>query len=177
MARFTAHRNLREPRRLRLRLRREVGEPDDGITDTTTIRGSVTRARKRSTMRTTVFERDGEQVRARVTPSPEWERFDEYDGEPLDRVRLSEFLQVPGAEFQLVEIAAGGHFVMHSSPDVAFCQVVRGKGKLGLPDGSALDYQGPELYVFLPDTLHDWHDIEEDTLLSVCLIRHRGGVG
>lgn len=121
-------------------------------------------------MRTTIFELDGDRVRPGVTFSPDWKPFEEYDGKPLEQVRLSEFLQVPGAELQLVEIAAGGHFVMHSSPDVAFCQVVRGRGKLGLPDGTALDYEGPELYVFLPDTLHDWHDIEEDTLLSVCLV-------
>lgn len=122
-------------------------------------------------MRTTIFRLDGERVRHHVSDTPEWKPFEEYEGEPLDQVRLSEFLQVPGAEFQLVEIAAGGHFVMHSSPDVAFCQVVRGRGKLGLPGGTELDYRGPELYVFLPHTLHDWHDIEEDTLLSVCLVQ------
>jgi hypothetical protein len=25
--------------------------------------------------------------------------------------------------------------------------------------------------VFHPGALHDWHDVEEDTLLSVCLVR------
>jgi hypothetical protein len=53
---------------------------------------------------------------------------------------------------------------------LAFCQIVRGRGRLGLPDGRSLAYEGPELYVFLPDTLHDWHDVEEDTLLAVCLV-------
>lgn len=125
-------------------------------------------------MRTTIFELDGEQVRPRTLESPDWEPFEEFDGRPLDQVRLSDFLQVPGARLQLVDIAAGGHFVMHSSPDVAFCQVVRGKGKLGLPDDTALDYEGPELYVFRPHTLHDWHDIEDDTLLSVCLVSQPG---
>jgi hypothetical protein len=33
-------------------------------------------------------------------------------------------------EIQPVGIAAGGHFAMHTSPNVAFCQVVRGAGKL-----------------------------------------------
>ena len=33
------------------------------------------------------------------------------------------------------------------------------------------DYEAPELYVFHPGALHDWHDVEEDTLLSVCLVR------
>ena len=121
-------------------------------------------------MRTTIFRIDGDRVVPDVEEKPPWQPFTEYDGKPLDRVRLVELLTVSGAELQLVEIAAGGSFVMHSSPDVAFCQVVRGRGKLGLPDGRELDYQGPELYVFLPDTLHDWHNIEEDTLLSVCLV-------
>src|SRR5215217_6713978 len=68
-------------------------------------------------------------------------------------------------------IAAGGHFAMHASPDIAFCQVVRGRGKLGLPGGTEISYEAPELYVFHPGALHDWHDVEEDTLLSVCLVR------
>lgn len=124
-------------------------------------------------MRTTIFHLDGKTVRPQVIDTPAWEPFEEFDGQPLERVRLSDFLQVPGATLQLVEIAAGGHFAMHSSAEVAFCQVVRGQGKLGLPDGTALDYEGPELYVFQPDTLHDWHDIQEDTLLSVCLVHQR----
>ncbi|MGH8874998.1 MAG: hypothetical protein ACRDVM_07090 [Acidimicrobiia bacterium] len=122
-------------------------------------------------MRTTIFELSGERVIARVREAPPWMPFTEYDGRPLDRVGLVEVVTVAGAEVQLVEIRAGGHFAMHSSPAVAFCQVVRGRGKLGMPDGTELAYQGPELYVFLPDTLHDWHDIEQDTLLSVCLVR------
>ncbi len=121
-------------------------------------------------MRTTVFELAGERVEPRVREAPDWRLFAEYDGEPLEGVRLVELLAHPGARLQLVEIAAGGRFAMHSSPDVAFCQIVRGRGKLGLPDGRALDYHGPELYVFLPDTLHDWHDIQEDTLLAVCIV-------
>ena len=45
------------------------------------------------------------------------------------------------------------------------------RGKLGLPDGTEVAYQAPELYVFHPDALHDWHDVEQTTLLSVCLVR------
>jgi hypothetical protein len=122
-------------------------------------------------MRTTVFSLEGDKVSARVTEKHEWQPFDEYDHKPLTNVGLVELLQHATWEMQLVEIRAGGHFAMHSSPDVAFCQIVGGKGKLGLPGETELFYEGPELYVFLPDTLHDWHDIEEDTLLSVCLIR------
>lgn len=122
-------------------------------------------------MRTTVFEyRDGN-VQATPVERPDWNPLDEYDGKPLERVRDFGVLAVPQASIQLVEIGAGGSFAMHSSPDVAFCQIVRGRGKLGLHDGSELAYDAPELYVFLPGTLHDWHDIEADTLLSVCIVR------
>jgi quercetin dioxygenase-like cupin family protein len=122
-------------------------------------------------MRTTVFELDDGRVAPRVSESPPWQPFEEYDGKPLERVRVWDIAEPPGGLLQLVEIRAGGHFAMHSSPDVAFCQVVRGRGRLGLPEGRELAYEAPELYVFLPGTLHDWHAIEEDTLLSVCLVR------
>lgn len=121
-------------------------------------------------MRTTVFELADGSVQARVTESPSWEPFEQFDGKPLEHVRLVELLREAHAELQLVEIAAGGRFAMHSSPMLAFCQIVRGRGRLGLPDGRSLAYEGPELYVFLPGTLHDWHDVEEDTLLAVCLV-------
>ncbi len=124
-------------------------------------------------MRTTIFDRDGDRVRVQVAESPGWRAFEEYDGKPLERVRVVDLAEPPHALLQLVEIAVGGRFAMHSSPDVAFCQIVRGRGKLGLPDRQELSYIGPELYVFLPDTLHDWHDVEEDTLLAVCIVRQR----
>ena len=122
-------------------------------------------------MRTTIFDLQDGSVEARVEESPRLEPLAEYDGKPLKGVRVRDLIEPPGALIQLVEIAAGGQFAMHSSPDVAFCQVISGRGKLGLPDGRELDYEGPELYVFLPGTLHDWHAIAEDTLLSVCLVR------
>lgn len=121
-------------------------------------------------MRTTVL-RYAQGVVFDVKEAPEWRPFEEYDGKSLDRVSLVELLEVPGGEIQLVEIRAGGAFAMHSSPDVAFCQVVRGRGRLGLPDGIELAYSGPELFVFLPGTEHEWHSITEDTLLSVCLVK------
>jgi quercetin dioxygenase-like cupin family protein len=125
-------------------------------------------------MRTTVFEVHSGAVVTDVREEPDWQPFAEYDGKPLERVRVQDLIEPPGALIQLVEIAAAGSFAMHSSPDVAFCQIVRGRGKLGLPDGRELDYRAPELYVFLPGTLHDWHAVEEDTLLSVCLVRQSG---
>jgi quercetin dioxygenase-like cupin family protein len=124
-------------------------------------------------MRVTTFIADGETVRADVAEEPPWQPFSEYGGQPLERVQLVEVEKLSLGEIQLVEIAAGGRFAIHTSPDVAFCQIVRGKGMLGLPGGTEIPYEGPELYVFHPGSLHDWHDIEEDTLLSVCLV-HAG---
>jgi quercetin dioxygenase-like cupin family protein len=121
-------------------------------------------------MRVTTFIAEGGTVRSEVAKEPAWQPFSEYDGKPLERVRLVEVEKLSLGEIQLVEISSGGRFAMHTSPDVAFCQIVRGKGKLGLP-GTEISYAGPELYVFHPGSVHDWHDIEEDTLLSVCLIR------
>jgi quercetin dioxygenase-like cupin family protein len=122
-------------------------------------------------MKTTIFELQGETVEPRLIEGPDWLPMDEYDGQPLKQVRYVDLLESPHAVVQLVEIAAGGSFAMHSSPDLAFCEVVRGRGTLGIPDGRELSYAAPELYVFLPGTLHDWHDVEEHTLLSVCLVR------
>jgi quercetin dioxygenase-like cupin family protein len=122
-------------------------------------------------VRTTVFEYLDGEVKVTATQRPEWKPLAEYDGKPLERVRDVDLLETPQATMQLVEIRAGGSFAMHSSPHLAFCQIVRGRGQLGLPGGKELAYSGPELYVFLPETLHDWHDIEEDTLLSVCIVR------
>ena len=122
-------------------------------------------------MKVTTFTDDGGRTGVQVAATPAWEPLDAYDGKPLQGVRLVVVERLALGEIQLVEIAAGGRFAMHTSPDVAFCQVVRGRGKLGLPDGGELAYQGPELYVFHPGARHDWHDVEEDTLLSVCLVR------
>jgi quercetin dioxygenase-like cupin family protein len=125
-------------------------------------------------VRTIVFEyRDGD-VHVKPVERPDWDPLSEYDGKSLERVRDVDVLEVTHASMELVEIEAGGSFAMHSSPHVAFCQIVRGRGKLGLLGGRKLEYMGPELYVFLPGTLHDWHDVEEDTLLSVCIVRAAG---
>lgn len=122
-------------------------------------------------MRMTRFTLDGDHVRVEVQDAPAWEPFEDYEGQPLRGVSQAPLDEVPRAEIQYVRIAAGGHFVMHTSPDLAFCQVIRGAGVLRLPDGTDLSYEGPELYVFHPGTLHEWHQITEDTLLSNCLVR------
>ena len=123
-------------------------------------------------MQTTIFSLDEEgRVVTTTNKTPNWRPFEEFDGEPLDRIRLVELEQGSYCEIQLVELGTGGNFVMHTGPELAFCQIVRGKGKLGLPEGKEILYEGPELYVFHPGTLHDWHDIEDDTLLAVCQVR------
>jgi len=33
-----------------------------------------------------------------------------------------------------------------------------------------VQYRGPETFVFHPGTLHDWHDVTEDTLLAVAIV-------
>ncbi len=84
-------------------------------------------------MRTTIFEyRDGD-VEAAPVEHPDWNPLDEYDGKALERVRDFDVLAVPQAAIQLVEIGAGGSFAMHSSPDVAFCQIVRKGARLRRP--------------------------------------------
>lgn len=125
-------------------------------------------------MRVTVFELDGDDVRTRVTDTPAWQPFEEWEGQALTDVSLVVLQEVPRAELQQVLIGAGGHFVMHTSPDLAWCQIVRGRGVLALPDGTELPYEGPELYVFEPGTLHEWKDVTEDTLLTTVLIRRPG---
>lgn len=125
-------------------------------------------------MRVTTFTEHDGTVEAATAEAPDWQPFAEYDGEPLEGVELVELDRTSGAEMQLVRIAAGGHFAMHSSPDTAFCQIVEGAGTLRLPDGRELTYRGPELYVFEPGTLHEWCAVTSDTLLSVCLLRHAG---
>lgn len=73
-------------------------------------------------MRTTVFELCSGGVVTDVREEPGWRPFEEYDGKPLERVRVQDLLEPTGALVQLVEIAKGGSFAMHSSPDVAFCR-------------------------------------------------------
>jgi quercetin dioxygenase-like cupin family protein len=122
-------------------------------------------------MRTTIFQLDQRgAVQPAVDEVPAFDAFETFDGRPLERVHLHQIATRGDIELQHVRIAAGGHFVMHSSPKLAFCHIIAGEGKLGLPDGRSLPYRGPETYVFLPDTLHDWHDVTVDTLLAVAIV-------
>lgn len=121
-------------------------------------------------MRFTVFEFDGEAVRASVTTDPPWKPVEQWEGQPVSGMQALDVLQTAGATMQLTRIRAGGHFVMHASPTAVFCQIVHGRGVLGLPDGRRIGYHGPELFVFQPGTPHEWTDVTEDTLLSACVL-------
>ncbi|MGH2776999.1 MAG: hypothetical protein ACRDJT_16425 [Actinomycetota bacterium] len=122
-------------------------------------------------MKATIYGVQESRVTREVIPEPDWKKFSSYDGKTLVLVDLVELRSVRNAELQMVRIRRDGHFVMHSSPDVAFCQIVAGRGSLILPGNQIVGYNAPELYVFMPGSLHEWSDIQEDTLLSVCLVR------
>lgn len=105
-----------------------------------------------------------------IDDEPAFSPMTAWAGEPLDKVRLHEIDTRGDIELQLIEIQAGGGFVMHSSDKLAFCHVVRGSGLLGLADGTSVAFHGPETFVFHPGALHGWHDITSDTLMSVAIV-------
>jgi quercetin dioxygenase-like cupin family protein len=94
----------------------------------------------------------------------------ESGGQPNDGVSVAsaEFADKGRAVF--VSVAAGGHMAMHTGAESGFVQVVHGRGTLELPGGVRIAFAGPELFLFRPNTLHSWTDIEEDTLLSSCIV-------
>jgi hypothetical protein len=59
-------------------------------------------------MRVTTFRAAGDRVATQVSASPPWQPFDEYDGKPLEHVRLVVVEPLPLGEIQLVEIAEAG---------------------------------------------------------------------
>jgi quercetin dioxygenase-like cupin family protein len=95
---------------------------------------------------------------------------DEVNGERIEGVSVAAAEFVPHGEVRFVRIAAGGNFVMHTGPESGFVTVVRGRGKLVLPGDVRVPYSAPELFLFRPQTLHGWSEIEEDTLMAACLI-------
>lgn len=116
----------------------------------------------------TIFEaRDDDVHVTRQTLQPEV--LAELDGTPLEGVTLAE-RQLGPVTVQLVELAAGGHLVMHSAPALTVCQILAGRGVVGLPHERNVAFAAPEVLVFEPNTRHDWHDIVEDTVLSVCVV-------
>ena len=94
----------------------------------------------------------------------------EVNGQRIEGVSVANIPFMPNAQAHFVRIEAGGNFVLHTGPESGFVHVVRGRGKLVLPEGTRVHYVAPELFLFKPQTLHGWGDIEEDTLMAACLI-------
>jgi hypothetical protein len=95
---------------------------------------------------------------------------EEVGGERIEGVSVAALPFAAHGEAHFVRIAAGGYFVLHTGAESGFVQVVHGRGKLVLPGDVRVPFAAPELFLFRPNTLHGWNDIEEDTLMAACLI-------
>jgi quercetin dioxygenase-like cupin family protein len=105
-----------------------------------------------------------------VVDSLEFAAVAETGGQPNDSVSVASADFADSARAVFVRIAAGGHMAMHTGAESGFVQVVHGRGTLELPGGVRIAFAGPELFLFRPNTLHSWTDIEEDTLMSSCIV-------
>ena len=105
---------------------------------------------------------EGSQVTLDVIEDLAFTPLDEVEGEPVVGVSVAAADFVEHADVRFVRIAAGGNFVMHTGPESGFAQV--------LPGEVRVPFKAPELFLFRPQTLHGWSDIEEDTLMVACLI-------
>lgn len=113
---------------------------------------------------------DGTDVTLDVVNDLHFTPLHEVNGQRVEGVSVANIPFMPHAQAHFVRIEAGGSFVLHTGPESGFVQVVRGRGKLVLPEGTRVPYVAPELFLFEPQTLHGWGDIEEDTLMASCLI-------
>ena len=116
-------------------------------------------------MRTTVFSMKDGEVEFQVSPVPPWANPDEF-GQVAAVLHRS-----PNGTSTLYRIPAGCSVPIHSGPGYALCQIVTGRGKLVIPGGREVDYHGSEIFMFEPGALHGWHDVIEDTLLTVCEVK------
>lgn len=105
-----------------------------------------------------------------VVDSVEFAAVEETAGQPNEGVSVASVDFAANGKAVFVRIAAGGHMAMHCGAESGFVQVVHGRGTLELPGGVRIAFAGPELFLFRPNTLHGWTDLEEDTLLSVCIV-------
>ena len=112
----------------------------------------------------------GSQVTLEVVEDLVFTPLEEVNGERVEGVSMASAEFVPHGDVRFVRIAAGGNFVLHTGPESGFIQVVHGRGQLVLPGDVRVPYSGPELFLFRPETLHGWSDIEEDTLIAACLV-------
>lgn len=122
-------------------------------------------------MRTTSFQLDQNgAVQPAVEEGPTFAAFETFDGQLLERVHRHEIAARGDIELHHIRIAVGGRFVRHSSSQSAFCHIVEGDDKLDPPNARALSCRGPETYVFLPDTLHNRHDVTVYPELAVAIL-------
>jgi quercetin dioxygenase-like cupin family protein len=105
-----------------------------------------------------------------VVDSLEFAAVAQSGGEPNEEVSVASADFAANGKAVFVRIAAGGHMGMHTGAESGFVQVVHGRGTLELPGGVRIAFAGPELFLFRPNTLHSWTDIEEDTLMSSCIV-------
>lgn len=117
---------------------------------------------------TLVSERDGQVVATEL--APQWQQLGEWQGVPFRGISFTALLEAGPGQAVLNRFDAGAEAPLHSAEQFAFIQVVRGRGRLGLPDGTEVAFEGPHLFLFQPGTRHTWHAIEEETLLSICLV-------
>ena len=117
-------------------------------------------------VRTTVFKVADSQVAPETCEVPAW-------GEPDENGQAAAVVQnLPDLAITLYRIPIGCTVPIHAGHCYASCQIVSGRGKLVLPSGEELQFVGPELFMFEAGALHGWKDIVEDTLLTVCELKH-----
>jgi quercetin dioxygenase-like cupin family protein len=107
------------------------------------------------------------------TCEPDLATLSEIEGEPAVGVRVWS-RDVGPSRIEVIELDVGARLPMHAGPHFATCQVVRGRGKLGLPDGD-VPFDGPALFTFEAGADHSWHSIEEPTVMTTCVVTSPAG--
>ena len=120
-------------------------------------------------MRATILRLREGMVEPETVHDDRWRTVSEWDGREVTGVENAEIHRSANGAILFVRIRAGGVFPLHAGQVYSVCQIISGRGILGLPDLRDLPYRAPELFVFEPGTLHSW-GASEDTLFSVCEI-------
>jgi quercetin dioxygenase-like cupin family protein len=94
----------------------------------------------------------------------------EFDGRTLQEILYWKDEAAPEVRIEVVELSPGADLPMHAGEGFAFCQVVSGKGAVGLPGGDKVPFAAPELLLFEAGSQHSWCDIEEHTVLTICVV-------
>lgn len=95
---------------------------------------------------------------------PSLQPFTNYGGLPVTGATWYEVASQDGT-VGLSTISPGGHFPTHEVHTTTIVNVVQGRGRIAIGDEPPRRFVGPELFVFAAGTVHDWHDIEEHTLM------------